>query len=169
MMFALCFKICLMRFFGRFKRSQVQRLSVNANVCLPVVSVFSHTKQTRRRTLLGMSSVFAVQFCSGSAKILDSIVVPNPVNVINVLWNWVAVMVKPRKSVGAVTFAERKNGQIPAVVLAACVVTNINTLRNLLAPVKFTRVWVVIKNISDMVGGYFHAGLFLHKLNIGVV
>jgi len=161
MIHTFCTQIGLMRFFRRFKRPEIGRLFLNANVRLPIVSVPSNTEQPRRRTFLPTASIFGVHCCSSRPKVCNSIVRSVAVYVVNKFWRLLSVIVHPCQSMRPMTFTESKYAQIPAMVLAACIIPHMHSLSNFFTPAKNTGCRIIIKHISNVFGRYFHGACLL--------
>ena len=156
MIHTLCGQINLMCFFGRFKRSKICRFILDTDVRLPIVSVSSNTKQTRRRTFLRGASVLRVYFRSSRPKICNPIVIPHIVYVVDKFWWLLSVIVQPRQSMRSMASTKHKYAQISAMVLATGVISHVYALRNFFAPAKNTCFSVIIKHIANIFKGYFH-------------
>jgi hypothetical protein len=156
MIFTLCFKVDLMRLFGCFKRPEVDRLSLNADVRLPVVSVSGDTKQPRRRTLLAAAPIFSIRCCGSLPKICNSVVRSFAVYVVNKFRRLFPVVMHPRQAMRSMTSAKSKYAQVSAMVFAARIIPHMYSLGNFFTPVKNTRCKVIIKHISNVFGRYFH-------------
>ena len=157
MKFAFCVQVGLMRFLRCFKRSEVNWLSLNANVRLPVVSVSGDTKQSRRRTLLPAVPIFGIRCCGSRPKVCNSVVRSFTVYVVNKFWRLLSVVVHPCQAMRSMTSAKSKYAQIPAMVFAARIIPNTHSLSNFFTPTKNTRCGVVIKHISHVFWRYFHS------------
>jgi len=170
MIFTLCFQVSLMRFFGRFKRPEVDWLFLNADVRLPVVSVSGNAKQPRRRTLLSAASIFGICCCGSRPKVCNSVVRSRAVYVVNKFWRLFPVVVHPCQAMRSMTSAKSKYAQVPAMVFAARIIPHMHSLSNFFTPVKNTRCGVIIKHISDVFGRYFHgAGLSTYVQHRGSI
>ena len=156
MKFAFCVHVGLMRFLGCFKRPEVDRLSLNADVRLPVVSVSGDTKQPRRRTLLAAALIFSIRCCGSRPKICNSVVRSFAVYVVNKFRRLFPVVMHPRQAMRPMTFAKSKYAQVSAMVFAARIISHMYSLSNFFTPVKNTRCGVIIKHISNVFGRYFH-------------
>lgn len=156
MKFAFCVHVGLMRFLGCFKRPKVDRLSLNADVRLPVVSVSGNTKQPRRRTLLAAAPIFSIRCCGSRPKICNSVVRSFAVYVVDKFWRLLPIVVHPCQAMRSMTSAKSKYAQVPAMVFAARIIPHMHPLSNFFTPVKNTRCGVIIKHILDVFGRYFH-------------
>lgn len=165
--FSFCLKVHLMRFFGRFKRTEISGFPANANISLPIVPISSNAKQTRCRPFLRCSPIFNVQSCRCCAKIYNSIVISAPIYMVNILWRHLSVIMHPRKPVGSMAFAKRKYAEISRMMFAPGKVTNLYSLSNFFAPKEISRFGIVIKNVSNVFNGYSHGYCLLHSANIG--
>ena len=157
MIFSLCFKVNLMRFFGRFKRPKVDWLFLNSDVCLPVVSVSGDTKQPRRGTLLFAAPIFGVCCCGSRPKVCNSVVRSFTVYMVNKFWRLLSVVMHPCQAMRSMTSTKSKYAQIPAMVFAARIITHMHSLSNFFTPVKNTRCRIIIKHISNVFKRYFHS------------
>ena len=156
MMYTFRYQINLMRFFGCFKRPEVDRLSLSADVRLPVVSISGNTKPPRRRTLLAAAPIFSIRCFGSRPKICNSVVRSFAVYVVNKFWRLLPVVMHPRQTMRSMTSAKSKYAQVSAMVFAACIISHMYSLSNFFTPVKNTRCGVIIKHISNVFGRYFH-------------
>ena len=156
MIHTLCGQINLMCFFGRFKRPKICRFILDTDVRLPIVSVLRNAKQTRRRTFLRGASVLRVYFRSSRSKVCNPIVIPHIVYVVDKFWWLLPVVVHPCQAMRSITSAKSKYAQVPAMVFAARIISQMHSLGNFFTPVKNTRCGVIIKHISNVFGRYFH-------------
>ena len=169
MKFAFCFNVNLMRFFRRLKRTEICWFSVYAYVCLPVFAVFTNTKQTRSCVAHRAPPVLCVCFRRGCAQVCNSVVVPQAVYVVDKLRWLCSVIVHPRQTMRPMASAKRKYRQVPTVMLTARNIANMHAPGHFFTPFKQPRLWLVIKNFSDVFRRYRHGFLPQHTFNIEVV
>lgn len=110
MIFTLCFKIDLMRFFGGAVVSQPFGLAVNGQTCTPFVLVPNNAHKTRFVSAVGLTHVLRIAIGKHISKICNSIVGFVAVNVVNKTLGPVTIRVQPRQPmrfVNAFCYANR--------------------------------------------------------------
>ena len=171
MIFTLCLKVDLVRFFRRFVSSKVRRNFINSDICLPAVTVASNTQQTRRASFLRPTSVLRVFKRATKSQISNAIVGSVSVDMVNWAIGHSLVNVKPRYAVQSMAFPKCERGQIASVVSTSRNISNFYALRHFLTPSKNACAWIVIQHVANVLNSKIkaHVSAFtyvLHKRSI---
>ena len=153
MIFTLCLKVDLVRFFRGFVSSEVRRNFIDPNVRLPVVAVASNAQQARRGPFLLPASILRVFKGAAKSQVSDAIVGSVSIDMVDRAIRHSPVNVKPRYAVQSIAFPLRERSQIASVVSTSRNVSNFYALRYFLTPSKNTGVWVVIQHVANVLGG----------------
>ena len=98
MIFPLCFKVNLMRFFRSVVIAQPFRLALNGQTCAPFVLKPNDAHKTRFVSAIGFTHVLRIAISKHIAKICNSIVGLVAVNVVDKTFRPFTLCVQPRQS-----------------------------------------------------------------------
>ena len=161
MNFALYLQIRLMRFFWRIKPSDKRIYALSANACPPFFGPTWFRYAKKPACFVARMRAALVLYITRSryvSKIVKSIVLRIPDNVINIIQRPMAGYVHPRKSASSIRLRINPNDSVPVGSNVSC-----NSSRNYLSasfnfPSKNSRFQGVTQNIAQLIKcNFIHA------------
>lgn len=169
MMLTLRSQICLMSFFRRNVVANSARLFVDSNAGSPFVLKPNNTHKTRFISFVGAAHVFRVTSFINYAKVKNSVVRFNAVDVVNQSNRPITMYVQPSQPMRFVNFFLQAYGYIPNLVRVARNIANLNALGNALFPNKMTSSRVIYQKITKFICGHAGSPLLKTNINAGII
>lgn len=157
MIFPLCLKVNLMRFFRSVVIAQPFGFALNGQTCTPFVLVPNNTHKTRFVSAVGFTHVLRIAIGKHITKICNSIVGLVAVNVVDKTFRPFAMRVQPRQSMRFVyAFCKANRNVADTFFCAARNVPRFNCSAWANSPSKNTRIGSIIKHFLNLFLGQQH-------------
>lgn len=167
MIFTLCHKVRLVRFFGRTVVAKPFGLSVNGHAGPPFILKPNHAHKSGFISSVWFANVLRVSIRKHIAKVFDSIVSFNAVNVVDDPFGPFAINVQPCQSMGFVNVFGNSNRNVAnSLFHAPSYVPSPNSFAGANFPRKNAGVSVIIKRSFQFFYGQRHVNSPVVGLNI---